>query len=75
MMSCPMSGMDNSEEPTFLFYCPSCGHNHRMRNQPCPTCQGRGGWTPQPVSEKVQERCKASYDCDGCEAYREHEAI
>lgn len=58
---------------SFLMDCPSCGHKHRMTNQPCPTCQGRGGETPQPVSEKVADKCQADYSCDGCMAYREHE--
>lgn len=58
---------------SFLFDCPSCGHKHRMTNQPCPTCGGRGGETPQPASERVAERCGADYSCDGCIAYREHQ--
>ncbi len=72
---CP-SDCGNSEnmEKPFLMYCPSCGHKHRMINQPCPMCQGRGGYTPQPISEKVYDSCHANYDCDGCEAYREHES-
>ena len=61
-------------EKSFLFPCPSCGYQHHMTNQPCPDCQGRGGYTPQPVSEKVQDKCQADYACDGCMAYREHEA-
>lgn len=63
------------QEPVFLEYCPSCGHKHRMRNQPCPACFGRGGWTPQPVSGKVADQCRADYSCDGCVAYRQHEAV
>lgn len=59
-------------EPIFLFDCPSCGRKHRMSQQPCPECQGRGGYTPQPVSEAVREKCNADYACDGCVAYREH---
>jgi len=66
--------MNLESEPVFLMYCSSCGHKHRMTNQPCPVCLGRGGWTPQPVSEKVAERCQADYACDGCMAYREHQA-
>lgn len=36
----------------------------------CPSC---GAYeTPQPVSDKVYEKCMADYDCDGCQAYRDH---
>ncbi len=59
-------------EIRFLFWCPSCKKNHRMSNQPCHSCNGRGGWTPQPVSQKVKENCGTDYDCDGCMAYRNH---
>ena len=43
-----------------------------MSNQKCPTCDTYE--TPQPVSERVYDACKANYSCDGCLAYREHEA-
>ena len=59
-------------ESVFLEYCSSCGRKHRMTHQPCPTCNTYE--TPQPVSEKVQETCQADYSCDGCQAYREHQA-
>lgn len=56
----------------FLVHCPPCGHKHRMTNQPCPECNGRGGWTPQPVSTAVYNKCGADYACDGCQAFRAH---
>lgn len=28
--------------------------------------------TPQPKSEKVYEKCKNNYRCDGCDAYLDH---
>ncbi len=41
-----------------------------MALKPCPSC---GVYeTPQPKSEKVGENCCTNYDCDGCEAYRDH---
>ena len=56
----------------FLMDCPSCGHKHRMKHTSCPTC---GVYeTPQPVSDKVYDKCHADYSCDGCVAYREHES-
>lgn len=42
-----------------------------MTLQPCPSCGGRGDWTPQPVSEKVRVKCYANYQCDGCIAYED----
>ena len=58
-------------EDVFLEDCPSCGHKHYMKYQSCPTCNTHE--TPQPVSERVYDNCKADYSCDGCMAYREHE--
>ncbi len=54
----------------WLKYCKSCGHNHLMTMKKCPTCNVYE--TPQPVSEKVYEKCQADYSCDGCIAYRTH---
>ena len=54
----------------FLVYCKSCKRSHVMRNQKCSTCQVYE--TPQPISEKVYNKCGADYCCDGCIAYREH---
>lgn len=52
-------------------YCKSCGRLHIVTNKECPSC---GVYhTPQPVSEKVYENCRADYDCDGCQAYRDHQ--
>lgn len=56
----------------WMEFCKSCGRKHRVMLKPCPSCNGGGGYTPQPVSEKVYETCHADYDCDGCMAYREH---
>lgn len=60
------------KEYHFYWYCNSCKRQHRMVNKPCPSCGGRGDWTPQPVSDKVADGCSANYECDGCLAYREH---
>lgn len=56
----------------FLLNCRFCKRKHRMTMQPCSGCGGRGGWTPQPVSDAVADRCGEDYDCDGCVAYRDH---
>jgi hypothetical protein len=58
---------------SILIHCPSCGRKHRMTTQPCPECGGGGGHILMPESENVQETCRATYRCDGCEAYREHQ--
>jgi hypothetical protein len=54
-----------------LVYCKSCKRKHRMTLQPCPKCGEDGGCILMP-SGKVYDNCKASYHCDGCEAYMEH---
>ena len=51
-------------------WCNSCKRHHIVSNQKCPSCGVYD--TPQPVSEKVYSKCKADYDCDGCQAYRDH---
>jgi hypothetical protein len=53
-------------------FCRACGHDHIMMLRPCPDCGGRGGRTPQPVSNRVLDSCSADYACDGCVAYRDH---
>ena len=55
----------------WLEYCNWCKRRHRVTMRPCPEC---GVYlTPQPVSKRVYESCRAgSPICDGCEAYREH---
>lgn len=63
-----------TKERVFLLFCDRCKRNHRMKMQPCVSCNGRGGWTPQPVSEHVYESCSEDYDCDGCAEYRSHMA-
>ena len=63
--------MTTKEERPFLMDCPSCGRKHYMSFQSCPTCNTYE--TPQPISEKVQDECRADYSCDGCLAYREHQ--
>ena len=59
-------------ERVFMWPCRTCKRQHRMRLQPCPSCGGGGGWTPQPVSDRVASACHEDYDCDGCIAYRDH---
>ena len=59
---------------SFLVYCPTCQYRHRMTQQPCPACSGRGGEVPMPISTQVANRCHyLHYYCDGCEAYRDHQ--
>ena len=65
-----------SEGSVFLEYCRACKRKHYMTLQPCPECNGRGGWIPMPKSEKVADECGyLGYRCDGCDAYREHIAV
>ncbi len=59
-----------TKEIHWLEYCKSCGRNHRMKMRGCPTCNVYE--TPQPASDKVADTCLAHYECDGCEAYKEH---
>lgn len=51
-------------------YCKSCKRFHIVIHKPCPDCGAY--YTPQPVSEKVYDKCHAKYWCDGCEAYSDH---
>ena len=51
-------------------YCKACNKKNFVELKPCPTCGIH--YTPQPVSEKVYEKCKSDYRCDGCHAYAEH---
>ena len=67
-----MSSEDQAEVQGFLEFCPACRRKHVMTMQPCPACNGRGGWVPMPKSERVQDICSAHYECEGCEAYKEH---
>lgn len=62
------------ERPTsnkpFKEWCKPCKKYHIMIQKPCPVC---GVYeVPQPKSEKVADKCRESYLCDGCEAYQEH---
>ncbi len=51
-------------------WCKHCNKYHIVSNQPCPSCGVY--YTPQP-SEKVQEKHGyINYDCDGCDAYKDH---
>lgn len=59
-------------EAKWLEECSACKKKHVVTSQPCPGCGNY--WTPQPLSEKVKETCNADHHCDGCQAYREHEA-
>lgn len=55
---------------SWLEYCNHCKKKHRMIMKSCPDC---GFYTtPQPKSEKVYEKCKNNYRCDGCDAYLDH---
>ncbi len=58
------------KEVHFLSYCNYCKRKHRMKQRSCPTCNVY--CTPQPISDKVSDKCGAGYSCDGCEAYKEH---
>jgi len=62
--------MENTINIVWLEYCKSCKRKHRVTMQKCPDCGVHE--TPQPVSEKVYDMCKANYRCDGCEAYLDH---
>lgn len=55
---------------SFLIYCPSCKHSHRMAMYMCSEC--RVYEVLMPISEEVYNKCKyLHYRCDGCEAYNE----
>jgi hypothetical protein len=61
------------KEKGIKIYCTSCKKNHIMTSQPCPSCNGRGGYILMPKSEKVRNECMyLHYKCDGCEAYEDH---
>jgi len=64
--------MKKSKEIHWKQYCESCKKNHIVYNGPCLTCSTYT--VVMPVSEKVQDTCKAKYQlqCDGCEAYNDH---
>lgn len=65
--------MANAEKPhRWLEYCKVCKRRHRVEMRPCPGCSGRGGYTPQPVSDSVASKCYANYNCEGCMAYEAH---
>jgi len=55
----------------WLLYCNTCKRKHWVTMKPCPACGVH--YTAQPVSEKVHEHVYADYDCDGCQAYRDHQ--
>jgi hypothetical protein len=59
----------------WLEWCPVCRHRHLVTWLPCPSCAGEGGGVPQPVKRRVREACGRVYECEGCEAYREHLAV
>ena len=65
---CDINKIEN--EIVWLEYCKSCKKKHKVTLQPCPSC---GVYeTPQPKSENVKDTCRASYSCDGCQAYEDH---
>lgn len=52
-------------------YCSKCKKYHIVSNQLCPSCGIHH--TPQPVSNKIHDlHLSSTYECDGCEAYRDH---
>jgi hypothetical protein len=58
---------------TWKEYCKYCKKFHIVKLRSCPSCGVHQ--TPQPKSDKIYDKCKAltsSYECDGCEAYRDH---
>lgn len=58
------------KEQTWKEWCKYCKKFHYVTSQPCPDC---GVYhVPQPKSEKVKDNCRATYMCDGCEAYQDH---
>jgi len=57
----------------WLEWCPVCRRRHLVAWLPCPRCSG--GSVPQPVKQGVREACGRVYECEGCEAYREHVAV
>ncbi len=60
------------EKKVWLEYCGACKRKHRVTLKPCPDC---GVYeTPQPMFDKVYEKCRNHYNyiCDGCEAYLDH---
>ena len=59
-------------EYVWLEWCSQCKRKHFVKNQPCPECEGRGGWTPQPVSDRVANTCYHNNACEGCRAYLDH---
>ena len=54
----------------WLEACSWCRRKHVMYFGPCAACGGAYG-VGQPVSEKVQENCGRTYQCDGCDAYED----
>lgn len=58
------------ERIVWLEYCKSCKKKHYVTMKKCPDCGVHE--TPQPVSEKVYDTCRANYRCDGCDAYLDH---
>lgn len=65
-----------NKKVVWLEYCQSCKRKHRVTMMPCPSCEGRGGQVPQPVSDNVANTCTEGVgECEGCETYRDHLAI
>jgi hypothetical protein len=61
----------NNNKQTWKEWCNKCKKYHITILKDCPSCGVHK--TPQPVSEKVLENHLMShYECDGCEAYRDH---
>ena len=54
----------------WLEYCKVCKRKHYMTMKYCPSCNVY--MVPMPISDNVVDSCGAYYECDGCEAYREH---
>ena len=56
---------------TWKEYFHTTKQTHLVTLKPCPSCGVHH--TPQPVSDRIAEKYSlAQFECDGCEAYREH---
>lgn len=63
--------MNQSKFNIWKEYFPTTKQKHLVTLKPCPSCGVHH--TPQPVSDRIAEKYSLSqFECDGCEAYREH---
>ena len=56
--------------PVWLEWCDSCQRKHYTMMRKCTSCFVYE--TAQPVSDNVPCACTRKYECDGCDAYRDH---